>query len=62
MHYWFSRPIKINKYHYQAFTRLLQRDETRAVSGTNTRATVLHRLVCDAELAQIVTNHLGLKK
>jgi len=30
------------------------------VGGTNTRATVLHRLVCDRELSQVVSNHLSL--
>ena len=39
---------------------LLQRNELRRVSSTNTRPVVLHRLVSQRELAQVVTNHLGL--
>lgn len=39
---------------------LLQRDETRRVCGSNTRATVLHWLVGDGELSQVVTTHLRL--
>lgn len=39
---------------------LLQRDETRRVCGSNTRATVLDWLVGDGELAQVVTTHLRL--
>lgn len=39
---------------------LLQRDETRRVCGSNTGATVLHWLVGDGELSQVVTAHLGL--
>lgn len=41
---------------------LLKRDEPGTVGGTNTRTTVLHRLVCDRELSQIMTNHLRLEK
>lgn len=39
---------------------LLQRDETRRMCGSNTRATVLDWLVGDGELAQVVTAHLRL--
>ena len=39
---------------------LLQRDEARRVSGTNTRATVLNGLVADRELSKVVADHLGL--
>lgn len=39
---------------------LLQRDETRRMCGSNTRATVLDWLVSDGELAQVVTAHLRL--
>lgn len=39
---------------------LLQRDETRRVCGSNTRATVLDWFVGDGELSQVVTTHLGL--
>ena len=39
---------------------LLQRNELRRVSSTNTRTVVLHRLVRQRELAQIVTDHLSL--
>lgn len=41
---------------------LLQRDETRRVCGSNTRATVLHWLVGDGELSQVVTTHLRLQR
>lgn len=41
---------------------LLQRDESRAVGGTNTRATVLDWLVGNGEFAQVVSNHFGLGK
>lgn len=41
---------------------LLQRDETRRMCGSNTRATVLDWLVGDGELAQVVTAHLRLWK
>lgn len=37
---------------------LLQRNEARRVSGTDTGATVLNRLVRDRELAKVVANHL----
>jgi len=39
---------------------LLQRDETRRVSGTNTRTTVVNGGVSKRELTKIVTNHLRL--
>lgn len=39
---------------------LLKRDETRAVSGTNTGPTVLDGLVGQRELAQIEANHFRL--
>ena len=39
---------------------LLQRNELRRVSSTNTRTVVLHRLVRQRELTQIVTDHLSL--
>ena len=32
------------------------------MSGTNAGSAVLHWLVCDAELCQVVTNHLRLFK
>lgn len=41
---------------------LLQRDETRRMCSSNTRATVLDWLVGDGELAQVVAAHLRLKK
>jgi len=40
--------------------RSLQRNETGAVGGTDTRTTVLDGLVGQGELAQVVTDHLGL--
>ena len=40
----------------------LERDEARRVRGTNTRPAVLDWFVRDAELCQVVTNHLGLQK
>jgi hypothetical protein len=40
---------------------LLERDKSRRVGSSNTGPTVLHRLVRDRELSQIVTNHLGLQ-
>merc|ERR1719330_1599276 len=39
---------------------LLEGDESGAVGGTNTRPTVLHGLVGDGELSQVVSNHLWL--
>merc|ERR1719189_2606867 len=39
---------------------LLEGDEPGAVGGSNTGPTVLHRLVGDGELAQVVSNHLRL--
>merc|ERR1740129_1053674 len=39
---------------------LLEGDESGAVGGTNTGPTVLHRLVGDGELSQVVSNHLWL--
>lgn len=39
---------------------LLQRDETGRVCSSDTGATVLHWLVGDGELAQVVTAHLRL--
>ena len=41
--------------------RLLERDEPRAVGGSDTGPTVLHRLVRHGELAQVVAHHLRLK-
>ena len=43
-----------------SYSSLLQRNELRRVSSTNTRTVVLHRLVRQRELAQIVTDHLSL--
>ena len=39
---------------------LLKRNESRRVSGTDTGSAVLDGLVCDGELAQIVSDHLWL--
>merc|ERR1719216_433076 len=39
---------------------LLEGDESGAVGGTNTGPTVLHRLVGDGELPQVVSDHLWL--
>ena len=39
---------------------LLQRNELRRVSSTNTGAVVLHGVVSQSELTQVVTNHLSL--
>lgn len=45
------------------FTKLLlQRNEARRVRGSNTRATVLDRFVCDGELPKVVPNHFRLKE
>lgn len=41
---------------------LLQRDETRRMCSSDTRATVLDWLVGDGELAQVVATHLRLKR
>ena len=38
----------------------LERNEPWGVGSTNTRPTVLNRLVWDGELSQVVTNHLRL--
>ena len=40
--------------------RLLERNETRRVGGTNTRATVTDGLVGDGELTKVVSDHLRL--
>ena len=39
---------------------LLEGDEPGGVGGSDTGATVLDRLVCDGELAEVVSHHLGL--
>merc|ERR1719508_582810 len=39
---------------------LLEGDESGAVGGSDTRPTVLHRLVGDGELPQVVSDHLWL--
>ena len=41
---------------------LFERDESRRVGGANTRSTVLDRLVRDAELSQVMSDHFGLQK
>lgn len=41
---------------------LLQRDETRRMCSSDTRATVLDWFVGDGELAQVVAAHLRLKR
>ncbi len=41
---------------------LLEWDEPGGVGGTDTRTTVLDWLVGDRELAQVVSDHLRLKK
>merc|ERR1719464_2570623 len=38
----------------------LERNKSGGVCGSNTGPSVLHRLVGDGELAQVVTNHLRL--
>ena len=43
-----------------SYSSLLQRNELRRVSSTNTRTVVLHRLVRQRELAQVVADHLSL--
>lgn len=43
-------------------TALLERNEARRVCSTNTRPPVLHRLVRQRELPQIVPNHLRLRR
>lgn len=40
---------------------LLERDEAGGVGGTDARPAVLHRLVRDGKLAQVVADHLGLQ-
>ena len=42
--------------------RLFEGDESRAVGGTNTGATVPDGLVGDGELAKVVANHIRLHK
>ena len=39
---------------------LLQRDKSRRMRSSDTGSTVLDRLVCNTELSQVVSNHLGL--
>jgi hypothetical protein len=39
---------------------LLEWDETRRVCRSNTRPTMLHRLIGDGKLSQVVANHLRL--
>lgn len=41
---------------------LLQRNEAGGVGGSNTRTTVLNRLVCNGEFSKVVTNHLRLQE
>ena len=41
--------------------RLFQRNKSGAVCGTDTGSAVLHRFVRDAELSQVMANHLGLQ-
>lgn len=41
-------------------SNLTQRNETRGVGGTNTRATVLDGGVGDGELTEVVSNHISL--
>lgn len=41
---------------------LLQRNEAGGVGGSNTRATMLNRLVCNGEFSKVVTNHLRLQE
>merc|ERR1719188_1627348 len=56
--------VKLNKAERRGWLlgphRLLEGDESGAVGGSDTGPTVLHRLVGDGELAQVVTNHLWL--
>ena len=40
--------------------RLLERDEARGMCGTNARLAMLHRLVADGKLCQIVADHIWL--
>merc|ERR1712139_494559 len=39
---------------------LLERHEAGRLGGTNTGGTVLHRLVGDGELTEVVSDHVGL--
>ena len=48
----------LEKKHHR--TTLLEGNETRRVSGTNTGTSVLDGLVGDGELSEVVTDHLGL--
>lgn len=41
---------------------LLERDEAGGVGGADAGPAVLHRLVRDGKLAQVVANHLGLQE
>lgn len=41
---------------------LLQRNEPGGVGGTDAGSAVLHRLVRDGELPQVVADHLGLEE
>eukprot|EP00297_Palpitomonas_bilix_P000296 CAMPEP_0113912006 /NCGR_PEP_ID=MMETSP0780_2-20120614/28618_1 /TAXON_ID=652834 /ORGANISM="Palpitomonas bilix" /LENGTH=375 /DNA_ID=CAMNT_0000908779 /DNA_START=413 /DNA_END=1538 /DNA_ORIENTATION=+ /assembly_acc=CAM_ASM_000599 len=54
--------IKPQKYYQErsCHTTLLERDESRRVSSTNTGATVAHGFVRKGELSKVVTNHIGL--
>ena len=40
---------------------LLERNEARRMCGTDTRSSVLYRLVCDGELSQVMAHHLWLQ-
>lgn len=46
--------------HHNPNSLLLQRDKSRRVRGTDTRTTVLDRLVRDGEFTEVVADHLGL--
>lgn len=50
---WFFSP-NVNLYWHQ----LLEGDEVGGVSGTNTRPSMLHGLIGDGELTQVVASHL----
>ena len=56
----FGTQKSIDSRFIESLADLFERNETGRVGSTDTGATVLHRLVSDGKLAEVVTNHLGL--
>ena len=59
-HYFIEQTDNTNYQYTNIRQLLLQRNELRRVSSTDTRTVVLHRSVGNRELSEVVTNHLSL--